>query len=812
VSLVVASKGSKVRSGRAMAGRTFVASIVSLSLFAAGPYSVAQPVEPFGDLADQALPAVADKKLLLEADQLTYDFDNETVTATGNVQIYYEDYVLDAETVTYHQKSGRLIASGGVRLLEPGGNLVSAERLDITDDFRDAFVGSLNVVTTDRARFTAQTAERRDGNLTIFHKGIYTACEPCLKHPERPPLWQIKAARIIHDRSAQTIYYENARLEFFGVPIAYTPIFFHPDPTVRRKTGFLTPSFIESDAIGVGVTTPFFWNLAPNYDVTFSPTFLSRQGVLMQSEFRHRVLNGSYNIRAAGIFQLEKDAFVDDDGVPLSGHRDFRGGVHTDGAFDLNADWVFGWSLNATTDRTFNRDYRIPGLKAKDLPSTIYLTGMNDRNYFDVSGHYFSVQREDTEEDLPDDGDPTTLDVYQHDDQAEQAVVHPVLDHNYIVGQSIFGGELALDSNLTSVTRDESDIRHPTAPFGTYFAGVAGSFTRATSRGSWKRRLILPGGQLITPFTYVQADLNWIDSDDPAAGLASESVNGRVMPAVGLEYEWPILATLGSTVHTFGPKAQIIARPSEWHPGSLPNEDSQSLIFDDTNLFEWDKFAGYDRQEGGTRANLGFVYQGLFAGGASVDAVAGRSVQVAGDNSFALKDHALTGVGSGLETKWSDYLARVTVNTGMGLAATGRARVDDEDLQFNRGELGAVASFGGSTASLDYAYIRESPASGIFRLREEVTAAASIEFTDNWSVLGSLVYDLRNDARVGHSLGLSYEDECLVLSAIYSETTDPYSDLASEREIFLRISLRNLGDTTFSSQLSDDYPTTASTP
>ena len=239
---------------------------------------------------------------------------------------------------------------------------------------------------------------------------------------------------------------------------------------------------------------------------------------------------------------------------------------------------------------------------------------MSDRNYFDVSGHYFRVQREDTEEDLPDDGDPTTIDVYVHDDQAEQAVVHPVLDHNYIVGQSVLGGELRFDSNLTSVTRDQSDIRHPGAPFGTYFAGVAGSFTRATSRGSWKRRLILPGGQLITPFTYVQADANWIDSDDPAAGLDSGSVNGRVMPAVGLEYEWPILATLGSTVHTFGPKAQIIARPNEWHPGSLPNEDSQSLIFDDTNLFEWDKFAGYDRQEGGTRANLGFRLPGPLPG------------------------------------------------------------------------------------------------------------------------------------------------------------------------------------------------------
>ena len=63
----------------------------------------------------------------------------------------------------------------------------------------------------------------------------------------------------------------------------------------------------------------------------------------MQAQWRHRLLNGSYSIRAAGIFQHDPDAFIDDDGVPLSGDRDFRGGVHTDGAFDLSADWVFGW-------------------------------------------------------------------------------------------------------------------------------------------------------------------------------------------------------------------------------------------------------------------------------------------------------------------------------------------------------------------------------------------------------------------------------------------------------------------------------------
>ena len=801
MSQVVACPRWKSASGLAKSSRFLVVCTVSAALAAPSPV-FAQSLDPYATPAGASVPGLPNKQMLLEADQLVYDFDGKTVTALGNVQIYYDNYVLDADAVTYDEKSGRLVATGGVRMLEPGGTLITTDRLDVTDDFRDAFIGSLNVVTIEGGRFSAQTAERRDANLTVFRRGVYTACKPCIEHPERPPLWQVKAARIIHNQAQQTIYYENARLEFFGIPIAYVPYFVQPDPTVKRKAGFLAPSVLQSDSIGFGVTTPYFWNLAPNYDVTFSPTILSRQGLLMQGQWRHKVLNGSYSIRAAGILQQDPEAFTDND-VSLSGDREFRGAVRTVGAFNLSPDWVFGWAVDTATDRTFNRDYSIPDATAKDLLSTVYLTGMNDRNYFDVRGDYIRVQREDTEEDLPDDGNPLTSDVYVHDDQAEQAFVHPVLDHNFIVGHSVAGGELAFDSNLTSVTRDSSDIRHPLPPFSPYFAGVAGSFTRATTRASWKRRFIAPAGQLITPFTYLQADANWIAADDQSAGLGSDDANGRVMPAIGAEYEWPILATLGSSVHTFGPKAQLIVRPDEWHPGALPNEDAQSLVFDDTSLFEWDKFSGYDRQEGGTRANLGLVYQGLFPNGASIDALAGRSFQLSGQNSFSFRDHALTGVGSGLESDDSDYVGRVALNTGLGLGLTARARLDDADLQFNSTGLTAVGTFRGSSAYLDYTYLRESPAAGVFRRREEVTAAAALKIVDNWSVIGSLTYDLRNDSRVGESLGLIYANDCFALSATYSETTDPYSDLASERQIFVRVSLRTVANSEFSSQLDN---------
>src|SRR5690606_20301037 len=160
----------------------------------------------------------------------------------------------------------------------------------------------------------------------------------------------------------------------------------------------------------------------------------------------------------------------------------------------------------------------------------------------------------DTWEDVNGDGIINGPGDYRHSDQAEQAVVLPVLDHNYVVGSPVLGGELRFDSNLTSLSREKSDIRHPPAPFNESFAGVSGNFTRATTRAAWQRRFIAPGGQLITPLAYLQADVNFVAFDDAGAGLESDEVIGRAMPAVGVEYEWPFLATLGGSTHTFGPK------------------------------------------------------------------------------------------------------------------------------------------------------------------------------------------------------------------------------------------------------------------
>jgi LPS-assembly protein len=248
--------------------------------------------------------------MLVQANEIRYDYTNNTVAAVGNVQIYYAGATVEADQVIYDQKIKRLRAEGNVRLTEPDGKITYGQVIDLTDDYRDGFVDSLRLETADDTYFAAARADRAQGNYTVLQNGIYTACEPCKDDPRKPPLWQVKAARIIHDEGEKMLYFEDATVEFFGVPLAYIPFMSGPDPTVKRKSGFLFPGLSDTTQYGFGIEPKYFWALAPNYDLTLSTVLTTRQGALFKGEWRHRLLEGSYTIKAAGIFQQDPGYFA----------------------------------------------------------------------------------------------------------------------------------------------------------------------------------------------------------------------------------------------------------------------------------------------------------------------------------------------------------------------------------------------------------------------------------------------------------------------------------------------------------------------
>lgn len=790
-------------------------------------------------------------RLLVDAREIIYDNDKNTISAAGDVQMNYQGRTLQADRVTYDRNTGRVFAEGNARLTDVNGTVVSGSRFELTDDFRNGFIDSLRVVQTTEengrpvtSRFSAPRAERSQGETTVFERGTYTACEPCKENPERPPLWQVKAAKIIHNNSERTIYYEDASLEFLGVPIAYVPYFWTPDPTVKRKTGFLAPRYVYSNALGFGGSVPFFWAIAPNYDLTFSPTVLSRQGFLGEVEWRHRLESGAYNVRAAGISQLEPEAFLTSPRGP--GDREFRGSLETSGLFYINERWKWGWDLAFVSDKWFLENYRIDSesldtIYRKESVSTIFLQGQGDRSFFDARGYYFQG-------------------LSSRDWQKQQPIVTPVVDYNKRITPSFLGGELAIDANVTSLTREAAQFEQLPAQnaylFGLYktcdvfergsclVRGISGSASRASFGLSWRREFVDPIGQLWTPFAYVRADNFWIAPDFNGYQNINLSnfIDGndeylfRATPAVGVEYRFPLIASLGTSgKQILEPIAQIIARPNETRIGRLPNEDAQSLIFDDTTLFDWDKFSGYDRAEGGVRANLGVQYTVTGANGFYANALLGQSYQVAGRNSFRQPDLANVGLESGLDTRLSDYVGRFQIAPNQNFSFTTRARFDQEDFNLNRIEAGVRANFNPYlplSTSVTYARYEAQPAIGFPNRREGLLTSARLNVTENWYLSGSVLLDLdryllarsafladyaenpttavynRQDrAHVNAmSVGVGYVDECTVFSVNYSMTPRDVAVASGEKNrnhtVLLRLELRTLGEASVSQNFS----------
>lgn len=741
-------------------------------------------------------------QMLVESDQLVYDYDNNTVSAVGNVRIYYGRYTLEAEKVTYLKSSGRLIATGYVKLTDPNGAVYYSEQFDITDDFADGFVDSLRVETVDRTYFAAARATRESGDVTTFEKSVYTACEPCADKPEKPPLWQVKAAKIIVNQKEQMIYFENAKFEFLGMPIAWLPYFSTADPSVKRKTGFLTPTFGYSETLGTTISAPYFWNLAPNYDITFTPHALTRQGFLGEVEWRHRLANGHYNLKIAGIHQADPGAFLEyeADGTTVKSggyaQKDWGFGLRTTGEFDINQYWSYGWDITAQNYRTFTRNYGVLNDRQDFATSTVHLTGMSERNWFDTRAYYFQVLIDDPNN--------------RKYDQDRQPIVG-VTDYDYVFDNPVFGGELKVSSNVTKLHREDEDPFSMTDAMGNYSAvdidgvqyyhGLGGTSVRASTMVEWEREIITPMGHMIRPFAYIRADAFGFDLDSPSAGggaevnVTDDDFAFRAVPALGVDLSAPFMATNGYSTHVFEPMAQLIARPNATFTGITPNEDAQSLVFDDSNLFSYDKYSGYDLVESGVRANVGIRYRGSFANGGSLEGLFGQSFHLAGDNPFAQEDAAHAGLASGLETDRSDYVGRFSLDTGVGPRIDLRGRFDEGNFEIQRGEIEASNSLGPLTASASYLYLRDFPNDPDAQVPISVVrAAASLNFRENWRLYGTMAYDLKNELIASNSLGLAFDNSCVTFAVTYSETREDYSDIVAARKVNVLLSLRTLGE------------------
>jgi LPS-assembly protein len=693
--------------------------------------------------------------MLLQADELIYDNDNARVTAEGNVELYYGDYTLLADRVVYDRSANTLSAEGNVRIKDPDGAVITSDQITLTDDFRDGFIDALKLVTKDETRIVASSASRQAGNVTVFEKGWFTPCKPCEENPNKPPTWRIRAGKITHKRDQATITYRNVVFDFLGVPVAWVPWFQMADPTVKRKSGFLMPSYSHSNELGNTVQIPYYFALSDHYDFTFAPMVTEKAGTLLMGDWRHRLSSGAYRIQLAGVW---------DEGTfdsPTEG--DFRGSVQTDGRFALNPYWSYGWDILGETDETFRRFYNLDSRLKTDRVSQIYLEGLHDRNY--ASMRFYNTQS-----------------LLFTDEPFSDATVFPIIDYDYIVNRPILGGELSFNSNVMVFDNQE---------------GI--SSNRLILEGNWRRQMIDGIGQVYTPFARLRGDVYGVAGVDRGLNgseeFATNETEGssailRGNAVGGIEYRYPFVASTGNVTHVVEPIGQVIARPDTvGDQQEIPNEDALSLVFDDTLLFDIDKFSGYDRIETGTRANVGVRYTAQLASGAYGRAVFGESYQIAGQNEFDTEFFRTTGLASDA----SDYVGGLYIQAISNLGFSAQSRFDEQTFDIRRTDLASWANYGPARVKVNYADVTAEPGLANNEPREEIIVAGALAVTEAWSLLGNFRYDLATEQTITDGLGVRWQDDCFLMDVTYQRSFIRDQDIEPDQRFLVNFSLKYLG-------------------
>ena len=771
------SAGCNQRTDRLTMGRFSL--LCCAVLFAlAGAKTAALGADVQDSTGEQA--AKPEKPVFLKALELINDTENARYIAKGDVEVNYEGRILRTDTLYYYPQSKRIHAVGSVVVVDTGGTVEFADEMELSDDLKSAVALAFFARLKNNATIGATTATHSaDGARNTLTKAYYTACKVCAEDAKKSghkPTWRIRARKVVEDQNTKMINYRDAVLEVKGIPVFYSPVFSHPDPESGRRSGLLFPNVRQSGKYGFSYEQPYYQVLGPYADATFTPRFFTRINPLLSVDGRRNFHSGSINAEGSITYAHNFDG----KGVQF-GNRNIRGHIFADGLFRVNKNWQWGFSGAGVTDDLYLRRYDLQGetdvrgiyhANSERLDNQIYVQGQSAR-FFAQGGalRFQGLRARDVDNRFP--------------------IIGPIFDIRRRVDDPVLGGSFMVRANTVALTRID----------GTDSA-------RASFALDWSRRLVAKNGMIMRPYAEGRTDFYQIHNTDFFADLGTNTRSlARALGVIGADFRWPFFRPGRNVNWTIEPLVQIAASPNGSGAGSfvsaatgdvqslIPNEDSVAVEFDGVSLFSTNRFSGFDRWEGGQRANVGGRISGSWGRSGQVSLLAGQVFRTRINPNFS--------AASGLRGKSSDYVSIFNFSPSRMFHLTTHTRFDkntfnvrrietDFGIKLQKKQLGPVGKIiHGFKASAGYLNFDDAIASG--RPTEEIRGGAVLELTKHWSISGSAVRDLDAKKTRGSSFGLVYKDHCSSLEITYINRNVNDRTLTSSTSIGIRFTLLTLG-------------------
>tara|TARA_Y100000590_G_scaffold469679_1_gene659057 strand:+ start:2241 stop:4661 length:2421 start_codon:yes stop_codon:yes gene_type:complete len=369
---------------------------------------------------------------ILKTAKATYDKKNEIIITYDDTELVIEEgYKLVTQDVSYNIEKKILSSNTNSIFFDEEGNIVetnmfqyqveknlfsSVGKIKITDIKRNKYffkelyvdtkkkemVGSDVSVILDQENFgLSKESDPRfvandifvSKNKSNFSKGVFTTCK---KRDDKCPPWSLKAKKISHDKIKKTIYYQHATLKVYDIPIFYFPRFFHPDPTVKRQSGFLVPFFTNTTSAGTGFALPYYWAINNDKDLTFAPKFYAKENAVYLNEYRQAFENGFLILDTSF-----NKGYKNTSDVKTKGSRNH---IFADLNLNLNENESYESNLSINVQRTSNDTYfRVHDINTSlvksentNLQNDIKYAFSKDNMFLDISGSLYENLTEKT--------------------------------------------------------------------------------------------------------------------------------------------------------------------------------------------------------------------------------------------------------------------------------------------------------------------------------------------------------------------------------------------------------------------------------
>ncbi len=726
-----------VKSARLFAHLALVVSLVSALGLAVNSAAWAQTGMPL--IGGQSIiGGNPDLPFLLEADAVRFDEASDTIIAEGDVQISREGRVLTADKVEYRRGDKILAAKGHVVLVEATGEVLFAEEVELTEQLDQGFAVSPQILLPDGSRVSARGAKRLSKDRFEVYRGVYSPCAIATFCGFTGPLWQVRAETVGHSDSRRELEFRDATLDIFGIPVAWLPYFSLPDPRVKRKTGFLVPTFGTDTDLGFLARVPFFWNIAPNQDLTLTPIVTSREYPVGLIEYRHLFSWGETAVEASFgmVERRENDEVI---GTNPRGH------IKWTGRASVNENWRANGQLYRSSDDTYLRRFKIDSSGV--LRSFATLEGFYDGAYINATAFSAQDQRVDfTEDDTPD------------------ALPYVTADYRTELGNT--GFDLTARGGFHSLFRSNgADSQH-----------------FATEVGVGREWLV--NGHVLEAKASVRGGI--FNVQDVPGQADDNEISARILPRATVGWAYPVFRAVGDdAVLTLTPRVMATATVGSSNSSILPNEDSQSVEFDATALFRPTTAAGRDRFDDGHRVDYGL--EGVLdISGARFTGLLGQSYRVNSSRDF--------GNGTGLDRPFSDIVVGAGVQIDNWLDGASRVRWNTSSGGISAAETRLRVGYDPIQVSLTHTMLDARTADGSTLDRiHQIDGTVRARFTDHWAGFARHQRDLDSDRALRSQIGLSYGDECLRFETVFTRESFKNAEVEDDNSIIFRISLRNFG-------------------